>query len=174
MDNKSVRKQIIVNYGLITGVASILITLISYATGNIVKPNILIATISFVLPIVLIVLGIKKYKSLNNGHLTWGQAVKVGIGISLIWGILTLIFQYILETYIDPSIVQQRLEYSVKALQDWGANEDVIKKTIEGQKNQNPLLSKSIGILGFIFIGFVTSAIAGAIMKKDTNDIDFN
>lgn len=174
MENKSVRKQIIVNYGLITGVVSILITLISYATGNIVKPNILIATISFVLPIVLIVLGIKKYKSLNNGHLTWGQAVKVGIGISLIWGILTLIFQYILETYIDPSIVQQRLEYSIKALQDWGANEEMIKKTIEGQKNQNPLLAKSIGVLGFIFIGFITSAIAGAVMKKDTNDIDFN
>ncbi len=175
MENKAESKKTILFYGLLTGGASILITLISYAMGNVVNPNILLKALSFVLPITLIVLGIRSYKSKNNGHLTWGQAVKIGVGISVIWGLLSLIFGYILEVHIDPSIMEQQLQFTVESLQKWGVKEDMIEETIRKTKeSQASLTPRIMGLLFFIFGGFVISAIAGAIMKKDTNDVNFN
>lgn len=170
MENQTNSKQTIINYGLITGGASIFLALISYAMGNVANPGVAMGILSFLVPVVLIVLGIKKFKSDNNGYLTWGQAVKVGVGISLIWALLALCFQFVLENYIDPSILEQKIEITRQSLEKWGMDEDMIEESIEKQKNQSPLLANSMALLLFSFIGFVVSAIAGAIMKKDENN----
>ena len=46
-----------------------------------------------------------------------------------------------------------------------------IDKQLEMQaKFQGTILADAIGILFFAFIGFVVSAIAGAVMKRDAED----
>lgn len=172
MENQTNSKNTIINYGLLTGGVSILIGLISYATGNVANPGFLLSALAFIAPIVLIVLGIKKFKSENNGYLSWGQAVKIGVGIAVLWGLLALNFQYILENFIDPSILEQKTEIAREALEKWGLDDDVIEQSLEKQQNQNPLLAISMGMLMFAFIGFVISAIAGAVMKK-TKENDY-
>ncbi len=172
--NTQTSKQIIIKYGLITGGVSILLTLLSYLTGNAVKPNVLISVISFFLPIILIILGIKTYKTANNGFISWKESVKIGIGIAIIWGILSLVFQYILETYIDPTIFDQKLQYTVTSLQKWGLDDDKIEEVIKQTKeSQNSISAKIMGILGFLLVGFITSAITGLIIKKNEDDINF-
>ncbi|WP_299133630.1 DUF4199 domain-containing protein [uncultured Tenacibaculum sp.] len=166
MENQANSKSIILKYGLYTGGASILIALILYSMGKSVNPGIPMAIISFIVPLVLIILGIKNFKAANNNLMTWGQAVKVGVGIALIWGVLALIFQYLLENFIAPELIEQKIEFTRSSLENWGMTEDVIETQLEKQKNQNPLLTFSMGLLFMAFIGFVVSAIAGAIMKK--------
>ncbi|WP_299620617.1 DUF4199 domain-containing protein [uncultured Tenacibaculum sp.] len=163
-------KKSIIDYGLITSIASIFITLIGYAMGNAANPGLVLGIIGFVVPITLIVLGIKNFKKRNNGFLKWAQAVKVGIGITIIWGLIALTFQYVLENYIDPNILEQKAELLRTQLENWGMDEDQIEESIEKQKNGNPLLGNALGLLFFAFIGFVVSAIAGAIMQKREED----
>ena len=170
MENQADSKKTIINYGLMTGFSAIIITLISYAMGKAANPGVFFGIISFVVPIALIILGIKKYKTINNGFLTWGQAVKVGIGIALIWGVLALSFQYVLENIIDPDIIEEKMELVRQSLEEWGIDDDAIDEQIEKQRNQSPLLTNAMGILVFAFLGFIVSAIAGAVMKKTEED----
>ena len=170
MENQADSKQIIINYGLITGGAAIIITLISYSLGKAANPGPIFATLSFIIPFTLIVLGIRQYKKSNQNMLAWLQAVKVGIGIALIWGILALSFQYILENIIAPELIDEKIELIRENLENWGVDDDAIDQQIEKQRNLNPFFGNAMGLLLFIFLGFIVSAISGAIMKKTEED----
>lgn len=173
MENQANNKNIILIYGLIAGLAAILIALSSYLNGNNANPGALFSSLSFLLPLVIIVLGIKKVKKKNQGILSWEQAIKTGVGIALIWGILTLSFQYILENIIDPELLIEKIELfrERETSREVGRmTDEAIEKEVEKLKNQNPLIGNAFGLLAFIFIGFIVSAISGAIMKKTTDE----
>ena len=170
MNNSNYSKNIIVTFGLISGLIAITISLIAYFLGKSVNPGALLSTLSFLLPVILIVIGIKKFKTQNKGFLKWAEAIKIGIGIALIWGLLALIFQYVLETYIDPSLIDDKIEVVRESLENWGMDDDVIEEELNKQKNKSPLFGISMGLLLFTFIGFVVSAITGAILKNTPED----
>lgn len=170
MENQADSKKIIVTFGLISGAIAILIAIISYAMDKALNPGILLSTLSFALPLALVVLGIRQFKQKNNGFLKWGEAVKIGIGIALLWGVLALSFQYVLENVVAPELLDEKIELAREALENWGMDDDIIDEQLEKQRNQNPLLGISMGILLFTFIGFIVSAITGAIMKKTEED----
>tara|TARA_R110001592_G_C12850177_1_gene721785 strand:- start:32 stop:550 length:519 start_codon:yes stop_codon:yes gene_type:complete len=170
MENQASSKSIILNYGLYTGVLSILIAVILYAFGKSANPGLIMAIVSFVAPSILLVLGIKKFKEANNGFMSWGQGVKVGVGIALVWGLLALSFQFLLENVIDPGLIEQKIQVTKTALENWGMNQDLIDQQIEKQRNQNPLLASALGLIFFAIIGFVVSAIAAAIMKQSEEE----
>lgn len=166
MENQTNNKNIILEYGLYAGSTSVLLALVFYAMGKAANPGIAPSLISIILPLTLLVLGIRKFKLLNNDYLNWGQALKIGVGIAMLWGIIALGFQYILENVIAPELIEQKLEVARLSMEKWGISEDMIEESIESQKKQSPLLGISMGLLFFAFMGFVVSAIAGAIMKK--------
>ena len=68
MDNqKSSSTQVMLNYGLILGVVSVLTAVANFAFGNVYKPHWSISVVSAVLSIVVIVLGLKAIKQ-NKFH----------------------------------------------------------------------------------------------------------
>ena len=166
MENQTNKKNIILEYGLYAGSISVLLALVFYAMEKAANPGIVLSLISIILPLTLLVLGIRKFKLLNNDYLNWGQALKIGVGIAMLWGIIALGFQYILENVIAPELIEQKLEVARLSMEKWGISEDMIEESIESQKKQSPLLGIAMGLLFFAFMGFVVSAIAGAIMKK--------
>ncbi|CAM1370548.1 DUF4199 domain-containing protein [Tenacibaculum xiamenense] len=172
MENQISSKNTILNYGLYAGGLSILLALVFYALGKAADPGIALSLIASIAPLTLLVLGIRKFKSLNNGYLTWGQAVKIGVGIAMVWGVLALGFNYVLENVIAPELIEQKLEVARTTMENWGISEDDIEKSLEDQKNQSPFLGIAMGLLFFAFMGFVVSAIAGAIMKK-TEEVEY-
>ncbi len=173
MENQVSPKNIILNYGLFFGLGLVFTSLIMYATGNLLNPSAgifsLIATSLIVIGV--IILGIKKYKQLNNTFLTFGQAVKIGVGIAVIGGIISIIYQQVFENFIAPEIVEQRLTLMQEALENSGMSEEQIETQLSiQQKMSNPLITSAIAILFWAFIGFVISAIGGAIMQKREED----
>ena len=75
MEDQTSTKQIMLNYGLMLGFVSILISVANYAVGDIYKPHWAIQVVSLIATIAVIVLGIKKVKELNNGFLSLGDAL---------------------------------------------------------------------------------------------------
>ena len=53
--------------------------------------------------IIVIVLGIKNFKSSNNNLITWGQSVKIGVGISIISALIGIIYNLIFINFIQIS-----------------------------------------------------------------------
>ncbi|WP_272149336.1 DUF4199 domain-containing protein [Tenacibaculum aiptasiae] len=167
MENQANSKGTILNYGLYLGIAGVFIHLIFYATGNLISLGWLSGIIGFIAMVVLIILGIKKFKADNGGFLTFGQAVKVGVGIAVISGVISTIYTLIFTNVIDPTIQEQALEIQRQAWIDAGYNEDQMEASeAMMQKMQSPMITVPLSIVVSAFFGFVISAIGGAIMKK--------
>lgn len=167
MENQANSKSIIVNYGLYLGIAGVIVNLINYALGMHLDPHWSISVITIVIFIALIVYGIKVYKAANGGFLSWGQGVKIGVGIALIAAIIGTIYNLIFMNFIEPDFMAQAVEVQNQKLLDQGLSEEEIEAAnAMTQKFQTPALVAAFGIIGSLIGGFVVAAIASAIMKK--------
>ena len=171
MENQASSKSIILNYGVILGIASLLISLTLYSMGMHLDPHWSISILSGALLIVLIIFGIKKFKETNGGFLSWGQGVKVGVGIAIIAGLIGVIYNYIFMNFIEPDFMSQMMEIQNQKLIDQGQSEEQIE-AINGmtEKLQGPGIMAAMGIISSAIGGFVVSAITSAIMKKTEED----
>ena len=171
MENQASSKSLIINYGIYLGVTTVLINLIMYAMGMHLDPHWSVSVISGICFIGFIVLGIKKYKESNQGFLSWGQGVKVGVGISIIAALIGVIYNYIFMGFIEPNFMAEVMEIQNQKLIDQGQSEEQIEAINKmGEKFQSPPLMAAMGIIGSAIGGFVISAIVAAIIKKSAEE----
>ncbi len=167
VEKSSSRKNIMINYGLLLGFFTILISVINYAFGNAYEPHWSINVINIIAMIAAMVLGIREYKKQNGSFLTLGQGLKTGVGIALISAIISAIYIYIFAKFIEPDFVENIIEIQrQKFLENPNMPEDMIE-TI-GENTRKYFYAYTIGtILIFsVFIGFVVSLIASLAMQK--------
>lgn len=171
MENQANSKNIILNYGLILGVISILPGLIKYAMGgNYLENDWVSSVLSLVLTVAFIVLGIKKFKSENEGFLSWGQGVKIGLGIVLISMIISIVYLLLFTNFIEPDFKNQVIESSIVKWEDAGMSSDQIEMSTKMTNDYFELSLYGSIVVMTLFLGFVISAIVSAIMKKSEED----
>ncbi len=171
MENQTDSKGIIINYGLLYGAALILFSLITYAMGKHLDGGYTGIVITAIVIITTIFLGIKKFKTNNNEFLNFGQAIKIGVGIAVLGTLLSIIYNQIFINFIEPDFMNQILLKTEETLIDAGFSDEQIEMQIAMQKKMSgPFISSALGILFFAFVGFVVSAIIGAIMQKREED----
>ena len=165
---KTSKRKIMINYGLLLAFSSIFISVANYAIGDPYNPHWAINAVSVIIMIVVIVLGIKKLKGLNKGYLSLGEALKTGIGIALLAALVFVIYFYVFAKFIEPEFINRTTELNLeKALE---SNPDTPQEALDMQENMTKKYF-FVFSFGFIFIfnlfaGFVVSLIAGLIMKK--------
>ena len=162
-------KQIMLNFGLYSGIAGIIISVINYAIGNIYEPHWWVIVVSVIVSIALIVLGIKSVKELNGGYLTLGEAIKTGLGIALIGGIISVLYTLIFTSFIEPDFYVRMAEVSHQKILDQYPNftdEQLEAAEAMASKFSNPTMTAAFGLMGSLFFGLIVSLIAGAIMKN--------
>lgn len=167
-------KQIILNQGLLLGVISVLLSVSIYAMGNIYDQSIWVALISFAIMAVIIYLGIQKFKVNNNGLLSLGDALKIGLGISLIGAIVSIIYNQIFINFIEPDFMENMMKVAEEKMLDSNPNmtDDQIETALSIQdKLSKPIIGIAMAIIGSLFFGFIISLIEGLILKKSDEDI---
>jgi hypothetical protein len=167
MENQTNSKSFIVNNGAILGVVSILLSLVMYATGNHLDPHWSISLISAALFIGVIIFGTKKFKEANGGFMSWGEGVKIGVGIAVVAGLIVVIYNYIFMNFIEPDLMSQMIEVQNQKFLDQGMTEEQIEAANDmGKSFQTPGIMAAMGIIGYAIGGFIVAAITSAIMKK--------
>ena len=171
MENQksSSSKQVMLNYGLMLGVVSILIAVANYAFGNVYKPHWSISIISGLATVVVIVLGLKVIKENNGGYLSLGESLKNGLGMALISGVIYVIYFYVFVNFIQADYFE-----NLGAVQEASMIEMYPNMTDEQLENALEMSKKFSGfgmisaivMIMSLFFGFVISLIAGLIMKK--------
>ncbi|MCK0131063.1 DUF4199 domain-containing protein [Flavobacteriaceae bacterium F08102] len=161
-------KPIILNYGLILGVLSVLLSVIVYAFGNIYNQGILPTIASFAISISVIALAISAFKKLNGGYLNFSDGLKIGIGASLIGAIITIIYSLIFTRVIEPDFTKNMMEIQ---MQEYLKNPDITDEMIDGIKKGSEFFSQTWVVVGIqlivaLFIGFIISLIATLAMQK--------
>ncbi|MFY0603267.1 MAG: DUF4199 domain-containing protein [Flavobacteriaceae bacterium] len=171
MENQASSKSIILNYGLVLGVIGILTSLALYATGNLIEMNWLNGVVGFVAMIVIIILGIKKFKADNGGYLSFGQGVKVGMFIALLSAVISIIYNQVFINFIEPDFMNQMLEVQKTTWEEANMTQEQMEAA-EGmfETFSSPLITSLFAIVGAAFFGFIISAISAAVMKKSAED----
>lgn len=163
-------RKFILNYGLILGVISILIAVVMYVMNLYIEKSWIGGTLSFAAMIVIIAYGISEFKKSSGGYLSLGQALKIGVGISLISGIIVLIYQFIFMNYIEPDFMENMMQMQFDQMIE--QNPDMSKEQIDmsmemGRKFSSPWITTAISIIGSLFFGLIISLIVGLVMKKE-------
>lgn len=172
MENQKLSsKQIMLNYGLMLGIATVIISVANYAFGNAYEPHWSVNIISLLLMIAFITLGIKKVKESNSGLLTLGEGLKTGMGIALISGIIGIAYFLIFVNFIDPEFFNQIAAIQEQKWYDAGIAEEQIEMSKEMMaKMSGPGVTAGFMIAFTLFIGFIISLVVGLIMKQTSED----
>ncbi len=163
-------KKIALNYGLIWALLSIVVSVIAYVTNNHIDRPWWISVIGALVAVVVIVYGLKAYKTENSGFLSIGNALKVGLAISLIAGIVGSLYNYIFVSVIEPEYITQMLDFTRE--QQLEGNPDMTQEQLDmvmgiTEKLMQPWIMFATGIIFSLFFGFIISLISGLIMKQN-------
>mgnify|MGYP005843242387 FL=1 len=166
--NQSI-KSLILLYGSILAVATILISVVKYAMGNHLERNAWESILGIALIIGLTVYPIMQFKQGNNGLLNLSQSIKIGLGIAAVSGILSIIYFYVFANFIEPDFATDVMNAQISEAINQNPNlsaSDLEKGREVGQKFVMPMLYGGI-IAVNLFLGFIISLIAGLTMKKE-------
>ena len=175
MENQEITpKQIMLNYGLLLGFASILISVTNYAIGDIYKPHWIVSIIGTIISILFIAMGIKKIKEINNGYLALGEAIKTGLGITLVSAIIFVVYFFVFTNFIETEFYVRMLEVKEQAILEQFPNmpDEQFDATMDIQKKLNgPIFTSGILLIINLLFGLIISLIVGLIMKKTDEEI---
>ena len=111
MSNKISTKQVAINFGLLLSAYNVITGLLLVLLNLHYQNNSTIGLINLGVIIGVILYGIYHFKKSNDGYIKISEALKTGIGISLISGIISAIYSIVLVYVIDPDFIEKTLEF---------------------------------------------------------------
>lgn len=161
------------NFGTILGVASVFFALMLYFLDAHYQGDTLSSIIPLVLSVCFINYGIYEFRKDNNGLISLSQGLKVGVGISLISGIIGVIYGIILTEFLDPQFMDKTFEIAKQKMLEGNqelSNEDANQAIEMSKKFATLPIRIAGGLLGSIFTGFFISLVGGLILKKSKTE----
>ena len=173
MESTASVKKIALNYGVLWGMLSIVLSVILYVTNNYIGGSWVQSLAGTIIMIGAIVYGLKAFKSDNEGFLSLSEALKVGLAISVIAAIITTLYFYLFITVIETTFIEQSLEFQRENMIT--SNPNMSEEQLEARHEINakimtPGIMSSIALMGTLFFGFITALIAGLVMKNNRPD----
>nr|WP_315136758.1 DUF4199 domain-containing protein [uncultured Capnocytophaga sp.] len=175
METKNVNfLSIALRNGILLGLASVAFTVLLYVTDFLYTDNTLLAVITWLINIaisvVFIAIAVEQYKKANEGFLSIGEAIKVGVLVAVIAGVIGAIYQVIYATIIDPDYYDKVVEVAMKKMSAMANfNEEQLEEFQDKMYTNKPSIvsSFSTSIIFSAIGGLIISAIVGAVKKKE-------
>ncbi len=160
--------------GLLFGILLVLEFVIMYFAGLDPIDNPSIGTVAnllnyLIFPITLIALAATQTRSFQGGVLSFGQAVKTGVIISLIgsaiYGVFYIIFNLIFPEF-TPDLISKMEEQMLN--QNPEMTQEQVDMTIGITKTfLSPWIAAPFGVLIYVIVGTIESLVIGAIVKRE-------
>lgn len=166
----STLKSIAYQYGMYLGLIGILNTVILYILSE--ERNTILSIISFLITVIIYLYGISAFKKLNENYLTVKEALKTGMGMAVIGGVLGAIYILIHYSFIQPEFINSIRENAMVGAIEANPNmtEEQLAMT---EKMTNIFTSKfamvTMYLIASLFFGFIISLIIGLIKKREPN-----
>lgn len=174
METKIDLKSIVLKNGCLLGGGIVAGALLVYVTDLSYSGSLLATFIPFLinttLSIFFIAAALEEYKKANEGFLTYGEGMKVGMLVVVIAAVIYALYMVLYATVIDPNYFEKGVEVTVKKLEEMGT---MTGEQLE-QFEQNMLANKPsvvfnffYSLIGGIIGGLVVSLIVAAVKKKE-------
>src|SRR5690554_6343193 len=167
-ENKPKTGKIALTYGLILAAISIIFMLMLYSLDMHYQGGTMVMGVSIVITIAVIVIGMIQFKKANNGFMSFGQGLKVGVGIGLIGGIIGIIFNQIMVGVIDPQMMEKAMEYQRGMLLETTkmTTAQVDAQMEMAKKFSTPSMQIVFGLIYSVVASFLLSLIPALILKR--------
>ena len=169
MSNKISTKQVAINFGLLLSAYNVITGLLLVLLNLHYQNNSTIGLINLGVIIGVIIYGIYHFKKLNDGYIKISEALKTGIGISLVSGTVSALYSITLVYIIDPDFIEKTLEFQKQIMLEKDENltlENANKMVDLQKKLTGPLTTSGFIIIFNLFIGFIVSIVGGVIFNK--------
>ena len=98
-----------------------------------------------------------QFKTANEGIMSFGQALKVGVGVGLISAVISIAFNLVLTNFIDPDTLVKSMEFQ---RQNMIENSELTIEQIDMQmemiqKFSTPAIQAGIGLLASVIFSFL-------------------
>ena len=162
-------KSLIVTYGLLLGALSVAFQLMLFFLDMHYKNDSTAGIVSLVIMIGILLYAFIQFKKQNEGYLSLSEALKIGLGVSLVSSLIGIVYTVILMNFLDPDTMKKSLELSMETMRI--QNPEMPQEQLDmarsmQEKMSSPLILSAIQIIFALFIGFIISLIGGLIVKK--------
>lgn len=166
-------KNTIIRYGIYSAITICLLALAGWYLGKNLDYSIqeIIGYTSMVVSLLFIFFGIKHFRDTeNNGVVSFGKALLIGILISLIAALAFGILDVIYIKYIDPDFVTEYYSHYVEEMRN-SLSEAEFKIEFEKLEAQKELFSNTFMNFFLMFatvliIGFIISLISALVLQR--------
>jgi tetrahydromethanopterin S-methyltransferase subunit F len=175
MEQKKSPSKSALQYGVLFGILMVLEFVILYVMDidPITNPSagIVINTMNYlVFPVSIITIGCLNYKKkLNEGFISFGECLKIGVTICLIAGLIYGIFSVVFNM-IFPEFMEEILKKTKQVMLQQNPTLTTAQLDMAmsmTKKFMSPALMVPVTIAMYSFIGLIYSLIIGAFVKND-------
>ncbi|MVM39197.1 DUF4199 family protein [Spirosoma sp. HMF3257] len=167
MNNQTSTARVALKWGLITGITLVVYSIILYTLDQ--ATNRSLSLVIYAILIVGLVLGMRDYRTANDGYMSYGEGMSLGTLLSAIAGFLSSLFTVFYTQIIDPGFQQHLAEQVREQMEEQGnLSDEQIDQAIEMmQKFQSPGIAFAIGIFMTVLIGVIFSLIIAAFIRRN-------
>ena len=169
MEQNSLMKSNIITYGIILGSISIVFQLMLFFLDMHYKNDSTAGILSLLITSGILIYSFIVFKKDNEGYLSLSEALKIGLGVSLVSALIGIIYTQLLVNFLDPETMKKSLELSMDTMR--AQNPEIPQEALDTarsiqEKMSSPLIFSAVQIIFSLFFGFIISLIGGLIVKK--------
>lgn len=174
--NRLFMKSTIIKYGIYGFITASILFLAGFLIGKQINLDFSIMAVlgyaSMVLSLLFVFFGIKHFRDkVNNGKVSFGKSIIIGLLISLFAAIGFGIVDYIYTTSINPNFAVEYKDYALLQLNESGLAAAELKTKTEELESSMEMMSSPISLAFIMFvtvmiIGFIISLISGLILQR--------
>ena len=165
-------KKTILRFGLYSIITTCILSFLIWSTVDIVDDvtGKIIGYTSMVVSLLFVFFGIKHFRDReNNGAVTFGKALSIGILISLIASLAFGILSVIYAEFVNPEFMTEYYEDMLEKARSLPAEEFEIRKAeLESEKEMfmNPFIHFFFMSMMVFVIGFIISLLSALILQR--------
>lgn len=161
------RKGIILKWGLIGGVLSIIIGLIAYLLN--MTDSKLVQYLSILIMLGAIVFAHFEYRDkLNNGFAKFGELFRVGFLVSLVISFISLIWFYLYVSFLDTDLIARTLSKVESDMVERGLSGEGLDQALNMTKKfMTPLYMSLTGFFYAAILGLVVTLVSALIIRNE-------
>ncbi|MDG1385610.1 MAG: DUF4199 domain-containing protein [Flavobacteriaceae bacterium] len=163
-------KKYISQYGALLGGISVVFGLMLFSMDMHYQNETSTTIVSLVLALGVIVFAQYSYRKDNEDFMSLSQAIKMGLGMGAVSGLINVAYFLVLSNVLDPEMMNKALEMGMNQFLDQNpeASQDMINQVESMQeKFSGPIISSSFLIIASLLTSFVISLITGLILKRN-------
>ena len=169
MENSTSVKSVAYTFGVILALYSILVLILLYVF-NVTDSNWIVSIINAAVTITIFVYGIITYKKKNGNVISLKEALKVGMGIAVLSGVIAAIYTYIHYAFVYPEFSEMIYDKAVAQMAEQKMPAEQMEQALSiTEYTTSPWFFSLMGLIGSLFFGFIISLLTGLIIRNNNS-----